>query len=64
MEYKSHEERCANYDLSYNIEYESHKERCADDVEYEAERKADEESGVKLSLKEIIAHLVSTIGKV
>ena len=61
MEYKSHEERCANYDLPYDNEYESHVERCAYDVEYKSERKAEEESGVMFSLEETIAYLTSTI---
>ena len=45
MEYESHEKRCANHDLSYNIEYESHKEICTNDVEYESKRTTEEESG-------------------
>ena len=64
MEYESHKERCAKHDLSYNLEYECHEERCANNGEYESKRKADKESGVKFSLEETIAHLVSTIGKV
>ena len=63
MEYESHEERCANHGLPYNIEYESHEERCANDVEYESKQKAEKESGVKLSLEETISHLASIIEK-
>ena len=56
MEYESQKERCANHDLPYNIEYESHVERCAYDVEYESERKT-EENWVKFSWEETVAHL-------
>ena len=56
MEYESHEERCANHSLPYSIEYESHEERCAYDVEYESEQKT-EESSVKFSWEETVAHL-------
>ena len=60
-EYTSHEERYVNHSLTYNIEYKSHVERFAYDVEYEYEQKT-EESGVKFSWEETVAHL--TIKKV
>ena len=63
MEYESHEERCANHDLSYNIEYKSQEERCANNVEYKSKRKTDQEGGVKLSYVAPLACL-SNIHKV
>ena len=63
IEYESHKERYTNHSVLYNIEYKSHVERCAYDVEYESERKV-EESGVKFSWEETVAHLASAIEKV
>ena len=64
MTYESHGERCANHSLPCDIEYKSHVERCAYDVEYESERKAEEERGVKFSWEETITHLAKKVESV
>ena len=62
MQYESQKKKCANHDMSYNIE-ESNEERWANDGEYESKQKSDQAGGVKLSYVEALIHL-STIGKV